>query len=154
MRRFTMTFAAALICAAPSFADTAALAREYIELPSNQAMVDDMFSAEAMAANFLLGVPPGTDIPAEKVTQIGQVLSEGMATIRPKMMAEMEATMTTLFTEPELEALIAFYKSEHGATVMQKTQGMMQTVMANIAPEMNAMQQETLPKILEIMQAE
>ena len=58
------------------------------------------------------------------------------------------------FSAAELQALIDFYGSEHGAAIMTKMQPFMAPVMGQLAPEMQALQAKVGPEIAQIMQGE
>ena len=152
MRLITLSLVASLLMPLPALADTKALAHEYANLPGVQQLFEDMFSSEALAAQFRLGVPAEIEISDEKLSRIGDVLSIEMNKLRPEMTDYMITSMADAFSEDELSALIEFYSSEHGASAMRKMQPYMADVMAQLMPRMGAMQQAVLPQIIEIMQ--
>ncbi len=152
MRLTTLSLVAALMLPLPALADTATLAQDYANLPAVQQMFDDMFSPEALAQQFKASVPPGTNVPEDKLSRIGALMSTEMNKLRPEMTRIMVSGMADVFTEEELSALIAFYSSEHGESAMRKMQPFMASIMGQLAPRMTEMQQATLPKIIAIMQ--
>ena len=152
MRLTTLTLIAGLTMPLPALSDTTELAHEYVNLPGVQQLFDDMFSPEALAAQFRLGVPPEIQLTDDKLSRIGDILSVEMNKLRPEMTNYMIASMADVFSEDELSALIAFYSSEHGASAMRKMQPYMADVMAQLVPRMGAMQQAVLPQIIELMQ--
>ncbi len=133
---------------------TADLAKQYIEMPQVQEMISEMFSPQNMTAQMMASMPPGITFTEEQQAQLGQVLSDEMNAMRPKLEGLMEATTAELFTVEEISALITFYSSEHGASVMKKMTPMMQNVMGAMAPDLQAMQQRLTPKIIEILSSE
>ena len=144
-----------MVLAGPALADDRLdLAQQYTQLPGVQSMIDDMFSPETMSAQVRATLPPGLNLSEGKMARIGQLLSREMNKIRPDLEAIMTTTSAEQFTAEELEALIAFYSTEHGASVMSKMPAMMQNVMAQLAPQMQIMQQNTAGEIAAIMQGE
>ena len=136
----------ALSTSASSQSPTLALAQEYANLPGVQGMMDEMSSPQAMAAQFGTQLPPNVQLSPEQQLQIGGILSGVMQELRPRMTELMISGSAETFTANELEALIAFYSSEHGASVMTKMQPFMLGVMAKIGPEMQQAQQAVLPQ--------
>ena len=144
-------FALAL-CATPLFAqDTRALAEDYVNMPEVQQMITDMFSAETMAAQFKVSLPPGTPVTDDQAQRIGVLMAEVMAGMRPTVESLMIESSAKHFTADELQALIDFYKSEHGAAIMAKMQPYMQDVMATMMPEMMTAMSAIGPQINAIM---
>jgi hypothetical protein len=137
----------------PSLADEATekLAREYVNMPEVQQMIDDMFSPESMGAQMAGQLPPGFEVDYEKRKQIGKLMSDGMQSLRPRMQELMASNAAEVFSEEELQALIDFYGSEHGAAVMAKMQPYFQKTMAELAPDMREMQKSVVPQIMEIL---
>lgn len=81
-------------------------------------------------------------------------MSEAMNELRPRLEELMVTGSAEVFTAPELQALIDFYRSEHGAAIMSKMQPLMAQTMGQLAPEMQALQQRVAPEIIKIMQGE
>jgi hypothetical protein len=131
---------------------TEELAQEYVALPANQQMMEDMFSGESFAAQMAATLPPQMNLSDDQMQRIGAAMAGAMAPLLPQMEAAMlEATAQT-FTVEELQAMIDFYGSEIGASILAKSPGLMQTAMARIAPAMMQMQQQVMPEIMAIMQ--
>ncbi|MEC8196523.1 MAG: DUF2059 domain-containing protein [Pseudomonadota bacterium] len=136
-------------------AETAAeLAKTYVNMPEVQQMMTDMFSPQSMAAQVMASMPPGVTLSEAQQTAIGELMSDEMNTLRPKLEELMEATTAEVFSAEEIDALITFYSSEHGAAIISKMGPMMQQVMGGVAPDMQAMQTRITPKIIEIMSSE
>ena len=153
MLRTTFLAAATVVLTLPAFAqDTTALATQYVNMPEVQNMITDMFSPTSMGAQVAATLPPGVTITQDQQQQIGEVMSTAMNDLRPRMEELMISGSAATFSAAELEALIAFYQSEHGAAIMTKMNSFMTTVMGQLAPEMQAMQQRVTPQIIEIMQ--
>ena len=145
---------AATLLAAPVAADEdrLALAQEYASMPEVQSMIDAMFSPASMAAQMEANLPPGITLTESQRDRIGVILSDALDTIRPQMMETMVTASAETFTAPELEALIAFYGSEHGGAVMTKMQPFMQRTMGQLSPAVTATMQSVTPKIVAILQ--
>lgn len=136
-------------------AETAAeLAKTYVNMPEVQQMMTDMFSPQSMAAQVMASMPPGVTLSEAQQTAIGELMSDEMNTLRPKLEELMEATTAEVFSAEEIDALITFYSSEHGAAIISKMGPMMQQVMGGLAPDMQAMQTRITPKMIEIMSSE
>ena len=93
----------------------------------------------------------GFEVDDEKRMKIGKLMSEGMQSLRPRMQELMASNAAEVFSEEELQALIDFYGSEHGAAVMAKMQPFFQKTMAELAPDMREMQKSVVPQIMEIL---
>ena len=128
------------------------LAQEYANMPEVQSMMDEMFSADAMTAQFSAGMPPGMGLSEDKAMRIGQLLSDQMQKLRPRLTELMIESSARSFSAEELQALIDFNRSEHGASVMRKMKSYFQDVMVELGPDMVAMQQEITPQMMEILQ--
>lgn len=151
--KLTALVAFAALAWGPAFADDKlALAETYTNLPGVQQMIDDMFSPETMSAQVKTTLPPNLNLSEGRLARIGALLSQEMNRMRPDLEAVMTATSAEQFTLEELEALIAFYSTEDGASVMSKMPAMMQSVMAQLAPQMQAMQQNIAGEIAAILQ--
>lgn len=149
----TIVFAAlvGLAPAASQAQDVRGLAEVYADLPEVQSMWDDLFSPLSLANQFRLGVPMSVDISRDKLDRIGALLSRQMEALRPNMRALMIDTMATSFTADELAALIAFYRSEHGAAVMTKMPLFTTRYSAALAPMIQSAQREVAGAIAAIM---
>ncbi len=131
--------------------DVQALAEEYVAMPEVQQMITDMFSPESMAAQFKTGLPPGMELTDSQSERIGILMSETMNSFRPRMEELMISSSAKHFSAEELQALIDFYRSEHGASVMAKMQPYMQDIMGTMMPEMMTAMQNVGGEIQTIM---
>ncbi|MEM6305294.1 MAG: DUF2059 domain-containing protein [Pseudomonadota bacterium] len=134
--------------------DTTELAQQYVNMPEVQNMITEMFSPATMGAQIAATLPPGVTLTPNQQTRIGEVMSAAMNDLRPRMEELMISGSAETFSAQELQALIAFYSSEHGAAVMTKMTPFMTSVMGQLAPEMQALQQKVTPQIIQIMQGE
>ena len=152
MIRTLSALACVMAVAAPAAAqDLEALARQYAEMPATQRMMDEMMSPETLIAQFMATIPPGTEVSEDQQARIGALMAEALSDLRPQMEEAMVASTAATFTAPELEALIAFYGSEVGASVMGKMQPMMQDFMGRLGPEMGEMQRDLIPEVVRIL---
>lgn len=135
-----------------AFAETAEdLAHEYVSLPQMQQMMEDMFSPGNMAAQFAAGLPPDMQLTNDQLQRIGVILSGSMQSMKPRLESVMIELSAEMFSEDELRALIAFYSSEHGASVMAKMSPFMQQAMARIGPDLEQRNQQDMAKIIKII---
>jgi hypothetical protein len=152
LTRFALATALSLALSAPLLAqDTRALAEEYVNMPEVQQMITEMFSAETMASQFKVSLPPGTPVTDDQAQRIGVLMAGVMNGMRPTVENLMIESSAKHFTADELQALIDFYKSEHGAAIMAKMQPYMQDVMGTMMPEMMTAMAEIGPQINDIM---
>ncbi len=153
MRRFALVAAFAIGFASPLAAeDTTALAQQYADLPSVQAMFDDMFKPDSLATQFRAGLPQDFEISDDKVARIGTKMAEMMNGLRPELTDMMVSGMAENFTAEELQALIEFYSSEYGASAMTKMQPFYQGVMSQLAPLILERQKAIMPELIAILQ--
>lgn len=154
MKRLSLA-AAFVLLSTPAFAqDTLALAKEYTNMPQVQNMISAMFSPKSLGEQVALSMPPNITLTDEQQSQIGQVMSDAMNDLRPRMEELMISSTAETFSVGELQALIDFYGSEHGANIMTKMQPLMTRVMGQLGPDMQAMQAKVGPDIMRIMQGE
>lgn len=144
----------ALCLAAPAAAqDLERLAEDYVNLPANQQMITEMFAPEAMAAQFATGLPPGVTLTDAQRDEIGTLLSDVLTDMRPQIEAAMIESSAEQFTGDELEALIEFYSSDIGTSVLLKMQPFFESYMAEIQPGLMSRIQSVLPEIGRIMES-
>ncbi|MEM6589564.1 MAG: DUF2059 domain-containing protein [Pseudomonadota bacterium] len=151
MRRFLTATAFALITTTAYGQDTTELAKQYVAMPEVQNMMSEMFSPAAMGEQIAASLPPNIALNDDKKLRIGTLMSKAMNDLRPKMEELMIAGSAEVFSADELQALIDFYSSEHGASVMTKMTPFFTNIMAQLQPEIMAMQSELGPAILEIL---
>lgn len=145
--------AAFALLATPTFAqDTTALAQDYVDLPAVQSMITAMFSPETMGEQMANSLPPSITLSPAQQTRIGEVMSAAMNKMRPRLEELMVSGSAETFTAAELDAMIAFYQTEHGAAILTKSAPFMTKVMGALAPEMQALQTEVGPEINKILQ--
>lgn len=154
MKRFAFAAAFALLSGPGIAQDTTELATQYTNMPQVQNMISTMFSPKALGDQVALGLPPNITLTDEQKNQIGVVMSEAMNGLRPRLEALMITSTAETFSVPELQALIDFYGSEHGANIMTKMQPLMASVMGQLAPDMQALQAQVGPEIVRIIQGQ
>lgn len=145
--------AAFALLSTPALAqDVTELAQQYVDMPEVQNMITQMFSPEAMAAQTVASLPPGVTMTETQQARVGAVLSAAMTDLRPRLQEIMVSGSAEVFSAAEMQALIDFYGSEHGAAVMGKMSPFMANTMGALAPEMQEMQAKVMPQIIKIMQ--
>ncbi|KIT15370.1 DUF2059 domain-containing protein [Jannaschia aquimarina] len=133
--------------------DRRALARTYVDMPANQAMMDQMMGADVLAAQFTAGLPPQVELSPGALERIGALMSEAMTSLRPKMQEMMVEGAAETFTAAELRALIEFYSTPEGEGVLLKMPPYFSRTMSELMPEimqaMSARQTEIIAIIEE-----
>lgn len=94
------------------------LTRRYIELTMTDQFEDAM---EEMIADQVAMDPTSRDLPSEDRRFISELTAELTTDMIPQMLEEMVPVYARTFTEAELEALIGFYDSEMGRSIVRKT---------------------------------
>lgn len=132
------TLAAPAMAAAetPSEAATRlALANKVIALMQTEQLSDALSSLIATA------IPQEMEgVPDEEADEIRAVIVDAMAGVMPRMFEAMAPVYADIFTVEELRGLIAFYESDLGRSVMQKSYA--------AAPRLAEAAQSVLPEIL------
>ncbi|MBU2983185.1 DUF2059 domain-containing protein [Lentibacter algarum] len=127
------------------------LARQYVELPAVQQMMRDMFSPETMYLQMKASMPAAAKISNAKKRRIGNVMSQGMMQVLPTFNKVMIRESARAFTKAELKAMVTFYSSPEGASILRKSTGFMNKSLAKIAPQMQAVQKAVTPAIINIL---
>ncbi len=133
---------------------TQKLAREYVDLPGVQKMLDDMLSPDAIAAQIAAKMPANAKIDNVKMRRISTVIHDELTAIRPRMEKVMTENVAEAFSAEELQALIDFYQSPHGSSIMAKMQPLFQNVLIELGPELQNSQRKMRLKIDEIIKSE
>lgn len=126
-----------LTCTARAQDDLRDAAERYIRLPAIQQALDFV-----LGPTFLQSIlaTAGDRLDAGKRDQVIAIATEEMARARPRMENAMAEAAAGVFTLPELEAMIAFYSSEVGASTLVKTQAFSQAYMAAFATGLRELQ--------------
>lgn len=111
------------------------LAEEYSALPAVEQMMSEMFSPEASAAQFKATLPPNFEINDDQLLRVGEIMSEVLKGLQPRMVKLQNAAIAEVFTEEEIRAMIDFHSTELGASILVKTQPMFTAVMSDLTPE-------------------
>lgn len=153
MKTVIAALAIAISTASASIAqDLDSLAQDYMELPAVQGMLSDMFSAETMGAQFVASLPANMDLSEEQIMAVGQIMSEAMAEVRPEMESLMEQQSAQVFTAEELQAMIDFYSSDLGASILQKNTVFFTSTMAELNPKIMEAVQMRQNDIMQVLQ--
>ena len=126
-----------LTCIARAQDDLHDAAERYIRLPAVQQVLDFV-----LGPTFLQSIlsTAGDRLDAGKRDQVIAIATEEMARTRPRMENAMVEAAAGVYTLAELEAMIAFYSSEVGASTMVKTQAFSQAYMAAFANGLRELQ--------------
>ncbi len=127
------------------------LARQYVALPGVQAMLREMFAPEAMYQQVRNTFPKNVKISNSKKRRIGKVLSQGMMQILPAMNKTLAREAARSFTKAELKAMIAFYSTPEGASILSKTTSLTTRSIARMAPNIEAVKRAVTPAIIRIL---
>lgn len=149
---------AALALAAPAAAQDAddapseearAAAERYIQSDAMQAMMDDMFSPDALSQ--AMSAQMGGQVPPDVMDQIATIATEEIAAVEPQVEEAMIQAAAETFTVEEIEAQMEFYASDVGASVLRKTQPFMTAFYEEAGPAMQEMQQAMMQRLQETM---
>ncbi len=138
MRALTFAVALALTPLSATAQSVEELAREYAALPAVQEMMSAMFSPEASAAQIAATLPPGMELTDQQLSDLGNLLSEELVDFQPRLEVLMIEGMVDTFNEEEMQAMIDFYSSDVGRSILVQTQPMFTNIMTQLAPEMQA----------------
>ena len=127
--------------AAPS-ARQLELTRRYIDLTMTEQFEDSLRQVIMAQAEI---DPNARSLPEAERRFIAELSAELTTDMIPQMLDAMVPVYARTFTEAELEAMIAFYDSEMGQSIIEKTM----TVM----PEANAAAMTVMPQLMEKMAA-
>lgn len=145
----TAAVALALLTTAGHAQTVEEAARAYIDSPVQQAMMDDMLSAEAFIQQFrAMGVP----IPEDRMEAVAMAIAEELAALRPMMEESMFDAAVGTFTAEELVALNEFYSSDLGASIAGKMQPFLESFYAEMGPQLQAVQGQIVERITPILQ--
>lgn len=148
-----VAFALTVLAFAPPVAaqDPQALAAAYVATPVVQDLLAQATAPETFATAVSAGLPPGVALTAPQRQALGALASETLGELRPQMEAALVEASARRFTAPELQALIAFYGSDTGASAARKMPGFFQDAMAALRPAMEQALSQAAPRIAEIV---
>lgn len=144
LRMIATALGCALLLASPAVAQSQPtprqleLSRRYVNLLQGDQL--EQFIRSMLATDPTLD---DGDLPPAEREFILDLTAELVADLMPAMMEEMVPVYAAAFTEEELEALVAFYDSPLGRSILAKTMDAM--------PEVNAAMAKMLPLLLEKM---
>lgn len=147
----TLTIALFILASGAHAQSRTDLARQYVELPAVQNMMDDMFSRDAIYAQFKAGFPKHIKISNAKKRRIGGILTQGMAHLRPALTKIMISEAARTFTKAELVAMVDFYSSKIGASILSKSSRLTTRSMVRLSPHMQAIRKSMAPAIYKII---
>lgn len=126
-----------------------ALAREAIAAMQADKMFDGMAAQmKQMAAQFSPLPADATQEQRQKAEELqGKIMDLSMNEAKA-MIGKMDAIYAAVYSEAELRAMLTFFKSPEGQSMMAKQP----QVMAQIMPLMQEMQQNLMPKMQKLIQ--
>ncbi len=126
-----------------------ALAREAISAMQADKMFDGMAAQMKQMAAQQTRLPASAT--AEQIKQAeelqGKILDLSMSEAKA-MIGKMDAIYASVYSEAELKAMVAFFKSPEGQSMMSKQP----QVMAQMMPLVQGMQQNLMPKIQKLVE--
>ncbi len=125
------------------------LAKDYVEMPAVQQMINDMFAPEQVEA-MMSAVAPGAQLDAEKISKISDLLAGVLDKLRPDIEASMVKSADEIYTDEELTALIDFYSNETGIAIMGKTTQFLAAYNEQVMPLLMQEMMAITPQIREI----
>ncbi|MEP2640674.1 DUF2059 domain-containing protein [Roseobacter sp.] len=128
--------------------DRIAAATAYVNSQGQQALMGDMLSPQGVMAQMGL---LGGNLTPDQQELIATIVSDELTTVRPAMERAMIDGMADTFSLDEINALAAFYSSEHGASAMRKMTPFMAQTMQSIGPVFQQMQANLARRIQEEM---
>lgn len=152
-KRYGLLFA--LFAALPASAQSPEAldaAKRYMETPGMREMIDSMSSPEMMVQGLVASLPSDVKVTDEQIARIGEIMSGAFAAIQPEMERVMLESTARHFTVEEIDAMIEFYSSDIGASVMSKMQPYMQDSMQQMMPQLMQVQQQVMPQVIEVLQ--
>ena len=127
-----------------------ALAGKVIKATQFDKIFDQMGNQmQQMAAQSMnLSSPDMTPAQKEAATKsMGEVMKLSMDAAK-EMLAQVDVIYAEVYSEPELKAMLAFFESPEGKSMLQKQPQIMQRMM----PLVQGMQKDLMPKIQHIVQ--
>ncbi|MCR5858559.1 DUF2059 domain-containing protein [Mesorhizobium sp. J428] len=123
-------------------------AERYVKLDAVQDLLDFMLGPGFLEP--LMGALAGDKLKPDLKSQMVAIGTEELAKIRPSVEAAMAEAAAEIFSVKEIEALIAFYSSEHGASVIRKMQPFNNAYLVRITPDLQRLQAVMEARVREI----
>lgn len=144
-------------------AEKTAMATEIATMMSDPAMMDQMFSPEAVSSMMPDMSAMCAAVPADQAAACAQRMEASSATVQsvqtemldkvramtPQLMADMGGIMARTYTGEELAAMHAFYSSAEGKSILQKQPQVMAEFMPMVMQRMQPLQLEMVQKLSE-----
>jgi len=145
----TGAFAQDKNAAAPADAAKLALAHEAIAATRADKMIDNMSGQmKQLAARLSPAAPTATPEERKQAEELqGKILDLSLAEAKG-LIAKMDAIYASVFSEAELKAMIAFYNSPEGQSMI----GKQPQIMAQLMPAIQDMQSKLMPKIQQLVE--
>ncbi|MGB0960551.1 MAG: DUF2059 domain-containing protein [Halocynthiibacter sp.] len=127
------------------------LAKEYVQLPAVQTLLMNVYSPDATSGIMQSMMPPGIQLSEDQLRRVGELMAKHFTPLIPHLETSMEKTAAEVFTVEELKAMIEFYSSSAGESILGKSNVLMQKSMAEMAPHMMGAVQKLQPEMVKIL---
>lgn len=143
MPKIFIGFCAALVVlTAPIAAQARDEASERLDLAHRfVSLIQPADMAKAMSRSLSGLFPSVNELPPEHVNAVQETMSEMMQEYMPALFKAMAPVYAEIFTLQELQALVAFYESDVGRSMVRKSY--------EATPRVAAVAQQVLPPVLE-----
>jgi len=146
--RLLLALSIIIATAAPGFAQSdveqrETLARELVEITTADSVMTPMI--DAMWPNIEMQITAGAQVDPQVLASLKQVLIAELDTAMDAVMGDFVASYAEIFTLPELEAILAFYRSDAGRKMMAQQP----VIMQELLPKLTAELQQTVPQAIQ-----
>ncbi|MEL6680585.1 MAG: DUF2059 domain-containing protein [Pseudomonadota bacterium] len=125
-----------------------AAAIAYVESPSQQRMLDDMLSRDAVVSQMRAMLPE--DVPEDDLDEIIDIVTEEVASAREEMEEAMIIAAIDTFTVEEIRALDRFYRTPVGGRIAAKQQPFQEAFLEFLRPVIQDMQSEISTRVQQL----
>jgi hypothetical protein len=126
-----------------------ALAREAISAMKADKMFDGMAAQmKQMASHYAQMAPDATPEARQKAEELQNKIMDLSMSEAKALISKMDAIYASVYSEAELKAMVAFFKSSEGQSMMAKQP----QIMAQMMPLITQMQQGLMPKIQKLVE--
>jgi hypothetical protein len=108
-----------------------------------RSIIEQMTSPEG-----ILAVTPEGMVPASMRRRLAEIVAEEMDRLRPEMMDALAVAAARNFTPEEVAALLAFYDSPVGRSVLAKTQPFLMDVNRRMGPALADVQMRVMRRMM------
>jgi len=143
-----LILALTLLTAPAAMAETTDVSTEKLALANKFiALIQGEQLGASLGQMMAMMMPESTTLSAEQATEVREAMAEATASMLPRMFEVSAPIYADIFTLEELQALVAFYQSDVGRSLMSKSyaaapriataiQGIMPELMADMGDQM------------------